>query len=294
MHANVDISGVSHKALRGRLVQFLNELEIPVQSDLGFWSTFPQTSARPGSVHTLVLCDLSTLTRQFRNAQPQLWTTSVRTLHPYFLALVRTQQDRRFIEWVDDIVKASDMRLEVCYKTTDWDELTRCLFSILGNLAPDSVSSARYSAFEDRFWVEFGDGLNGTWTWHDLQLEFLKGHVLPESVAPSPSGSSIELLRTNGDIYDIDAGVLRAVFDNRFRDVLSKTASEQRQSFGKRLKFVRTSLGLTQTQLGERSDLDQAVISRIEKGKVRPRIDTLARIARSVDMSVSDLLEAGT
>jgi len=294
MNPTVDISGIGNKNFKRRLAQFLVEQDIPARTESRFWSTFPLTSASPCSPTTLVVCDLSTIARQFRNAQSQRWTASVRTHHPYFLALVRTQLDWRHIEWVDDIVKASDLRLEVCQKTDDWNELKRCLLTALGNLAPDSVVSARYSSSEDRFWVEFGDGLNGTWTWGDLQLEFLKEHVLPESISPSSSRSSIELLQTNGDTYDVDAGVLRALFDNRFRNELSKKASEQRLSFGKRLKFVRTSLGLTQTQLGERSDLDQAVISRIEKGNVRPRIDTLARIARSVDMSVSDLLEAGT
>jgi len=67
-------------------------------------------------------------------------------------------------------------------------------------------------------------------------------------------------------------------------------AAKSRMSFGDRLRRARTTRNLTQAQLGMKSNLDQAVISRIEKGKVRPRIDTIKRIAASLNMSASGLL----
>ena len=54
------------------------------------------------------------------------------------------------------------------------------------------------------------------------------------------------------------------------------------------------SLDLTEIgrklELSRRTGFDQAVISRLERGKHRPRIDTLRRIARALDMTVSQVL----
>lgn len=288
----IDISGIGQKAFRGQIERLLTEQHPFIQIEADFWLRFPSEQKAASQGATLVLSDLSTIIRQFRHADVHHWRTAVRTMQPYFLALVRTQTDREQVEWIDEVLRASDLRLEVCTSATDMPTLLRCLTASLRSLEPDVITDARYSAADDRFWIQFGDGLSGTWTWDDLQLGFLAPRAIPQSVSPSLSGSSVELLLSDGGTYDIDAAVIRSLLDANLRERLSRAATDHRTAFGQRLRHVRTSLGLTQIQLSERSGLDQAVISRMEKGRVRPRIDTLNRLAESMGKSVADLLGA--
>lgn len=47
---------------------------------------------------------------------------------------------------------------------------------------------------------------------------------------------------------------------------------------------------LTQVQLAEKAELTQATISRAEKGKRSPRMQTLEKIATALECSVKQLL----
>ena len=67
-------------------------------------------------------------------------------------------------------------------------------------------------------------------------------------------------------------------------------ARREDRAVGETLRTAREKAGLTQTQLGKRTGLDQAVVSRLETGRNRPRIDTLRRIAQGLGLSVSELL----
>ena len=54
----------------------------------------------------------------------------------------------------------------------------------------------------------------------------------------------------------------------------------------------REQLGLTQTDLAIRAGVKQSVLSDIENKKtLRPRIDTIASIARALGCTVDDLIE---
>ena len=57
-----------------------------------------------------------------------------------------------------------------------------------------------------------------------------------------------------------------------------------------RLFALRTSMGLTQEQLAERSGLDQASISEIENGDANPTVRTLGRVAAGLEVDASVLL----
>ena len=58
-----------------------------------------------------------------------------------------------------------------------------------------------------------------------------------------------------------------------------------------RLYELRTSLQLTQEQLGERAGLDQASISDIENGDANPTVRTLGRVAAGLGVAASVLLD---
>jgi transcriptional regulator with XRE-family HTH domain len=59
---------------------------------------------------------------------------------------------------------------------------------------------------------------------------------------------------------------------------------------GQRIKEVRLSKGVTQTDLGIDCDTTKAGISRIESGKNNLTIKTLLKIALALDVSIHDLL----
>ncbi|KPK79790.1 MAG: hypothetical protein AMS25_11360 [Gemmatimonas sp. SM23_52] len=74
---------------------------------------------------------------------------------------------------------------------------------------------------------------------------------------------------------------------------MSLQAGASDEAVGRRVRAARKYAGLTQVELGERADLDQAVISRLENGTHQPRVDTLERVAAALDMSLADLLAFG-
>lgn len=57
-----------------------------------------------------------------------------------------------------------------------------------------------------------------------------------------------------------------------------------------RLKEVRKSKGMTQTQLSEKSTVCRATINGIERGTVtEPKVDTLVKLASALDCQITDL-----
>jgi transcriptional regulator with XRE-family HTH domain len=60
--------------------------------------------------------------------------------------------------------------------------------------------------------------------------------------------------------------------------------------FGRRLRAVRLSRGLTQTQLAEEAHVALSYITRLESGSSAPGIDLVARLAGALGTTVADLL----
>lgn len=64
-------------------------------------------------------------------------------------------------------------------------------------------------------------------------------------------------------------------------------ASEQ---FAKNLRAARERAGLSQEQLGARCDLHPTEISRLERSRRDPRLKTIVRLARGLDIGADRLL----
>jgi transcriptional regulator with XRE-family HTH domain len=64
-----------------------------------------------------------------------------------------------------------------------------------------------------------------------------------------------------------------------------------REKFGRRLKELRTSQGLTQEQLAERADLSVDFLSLIERGRNAPSFENLEAIAQALGVSVAHLFD---
>lgn len=60
---------------------------------------------------------------------------------------------------------------------------------------------------------------------------------------------------------------------------------------GTNLRAARLKLELTQEQVGERSGVHPTEVSRIEAGKRDPRISTLRRLAKAVELPPGQLLD---
>lgn len=66
-------------------------------------------------------------------------------------------------------------------------------------------------------------------------------------------------------------------------DAESEAGVEQDFALGQLIYDLRTGVGLSQRELAERMGTTQSVISRMEEGGARNRIDTLARVATALD-----------
>ncbi len=62
-------------------------------------------------------------------------------------------------------------------------------------------------------------------------------------------------------------------------------------TLGTNLREARRRLGLTQEQVAERSGVHSTEVSRIEGGKRDPKVSTLERLARAVEVKPGQLLD---
>jgi transcriptional regulator with XRE-family HTH domain len=66
--------------------------------------------------------------------------------------------------------------------------------------------------------------------------------------------------------------------------------SDVRVRFGAALREVRTRQQLTQEQLAERAGLSYKFIGEVERGRGNPTLDTMARLADALSVSLADFL----
>ena len=62
--------------------------------------------------------------------------------------------------------------------------------------------------------------------------------------------------------------------------------------FAEKLKKQRTKLGLTMQALADRSQISKSMICKMESGDVQPTIDVAARVARSLEITLSEMLHS--
>ena len=63
------------------------------------------------------------------------------------------------------------------------------------------------------------------------------------------------------------------------------------KAFGKRVAEIRRKRGLTQEQLAEKADITPLSIPFIEQGRRWPRLATLNKLAKCLDVSPSEFLK---
>lgn len=63
------------------------------------------------------------------------------------------------------------------------------------------------------------------------------------------------------------------------------------KAFGKRVAEIRRARGLTQEQLAEKADITPLSIAFIEQGRRWPRLATLHKLAKCLDISPAEFLK---
>lgn len=70
------------------------------------------------------------------------------------------------------------------------------------------------------------------------------------------------------------------------------SASQQhRRLLGEAVRAKRKKTGLSQEKLAEKAGLSTVFISRVERGKESPSVDSLVKIARALGVRVRDLVD---
>jgi transcriptional regulator with XRE-family HTH domain len=68
-----------------------------------------------------------------------------------------------------------------------------------------------------------------------------------------------------------------------------KEASQLRERFGQRVRWLRGEHGLTQEQLAERAGISVDFLSLIERGKSSPSFENLDELADALEVTVAEL-----
>ena len=155
---------------------------------------------------------------------------------------------------------------------------------------PDRVLVVRFCAFDSILWVEFGDGLERAVRWSDLPFARELG-LVPVTASAGFGGESVVLADEAGSEIDVSASSLRAFLDEQYRASLESADDSERKMVGARIRAARESASLSQQELSRRSGIAQESLSRIETGRRDPRLGTLRRLAKGLDLSLDQLLE---
>jgi len=66
--------------------------------------------------------------------------------------------------------------------------------------------------------------------------------------------------------------------------------AELAKLFGRRLRYLRSLSGMTQVELSNKSAIGRAHLSRLERGRLLPRMDTVLRLAKAFGRNPADLV----
>jgi DNA-binding XRE family transcriptional regulator len=285
----LDLSEVRHREVQEQVKASLADLGCHYRTVSSFWDYFPSNSNRLAK-RSVIATDLAFLARHFRKTDDRhAWIASVRKYQLYFVAFVRTKEDEQYADLVDDLVRHCDLRISVC-KTFRARDVTACMHDAVSSFDPATLSSVRYSMQRQGFGVEFGDGLLGFVRWIDLGLQSFLQQLVLESATVGSRGRTLELSQKDGTLFEIDSLSIRSLLDTALRHHIQASADAALVAVGQRIREARQRSGLTQDELSGISGIDQALISKMERGQHQPRYDTMSKLATSLGMSIPELL----
>jgi len=286
-----DASAVRSRSCRLSVEATLEELSLARAE--GTWQSIVSLRRPLPRARTVVVGDLHELT-----ASLSLDDLAAGPSTLSYVLLVRTALDRKRLAEPEVALRLNDDRLFVFdlkgaeVRADQFRPLMQQYFrGFIERLQPDRVRTARFSPVDGVLWLEFGDGLNRAIKWDSLpfarQLD-----VTPLSASAREHGQSVQLVDVEGREVDVDAGALRALVDRDHLRLIEGEDGDLRAQVGARLRRLREESGLSQQQVSERGGLAQESLSRIENGRRAPRLETLRKLARGMDMTLPELLQS--
>lgn len=292
----LDISEISNIACRKRLADILPASEIPIEITNDFWTQLSRSDKKDMDF-TLVISDLHHLVKYINKGESDLWQYKINIQNPCFLALICDRRDENVAEWIDDINRLSNYRISVINARTrltgarEKDKLHSELTRIVNrHFNPEALSSVSYLKNRKAIFVEFNDGVSGEVSLKQLDLHEMAEKLHLDSPLISDEGNAVEIFTKEGEIFDIDALLLKSIITSETSNQVAEETRLTAENVGKVIRSTRHRNNMTQQELANRTNIDQAIISKIETGKHLPRFDTLSRLAEGFHISVSNLL----
>lgn len=128
---------------------------------------------------------------------------------------------------------------------------------------------------------------------------FLSRKDIPEDDGSSIKEVSIDknryyfsVLLESGKKYEVPWDFIRYICDERYEFFGKKSVKMSALEIGKRITWLRKSKKFTQQALASQSGIQRANIARIESGRHRPSLETLERIAGSLNLPVARIVSA--
>ncbi|MEX2410236.1 MAG: helix-turn-helix transcriptional regulator [Candidatus Paceibacterota bacterium] len=293
----IDLTEIKDKKSRDSVKSLIEAKGIPFQESFNFWTNF-ENDENDENENTIVFSDLHSLGKHILNTNRRIWEFRVKKRNPYFISFIRNNRDEKFTDLIDDILRASYNRLTVFDATNHFskslhkkDLIDELLKIVSRNFEPDSLKSVVVNKKNNSFLIELNNGLYGEVTFSDLQLNDITKDLLLDSLKISDQGNSIEIYTNDGEVFDIDADVLKSFFSSDSKKKIKDQTQLTANNIGELLRGRRKEKNITQKELSNLTDIDQAIISKIETGKHLPRFDTLERIGNGLGMNVSELLQ---
>jgi len=287
----VDLTEIRGAGLKTSLKRSLSELGRKPRYFGRFWRLMISGRTEDVPHDLIVMIDLATLAEKFKKVEPHAWLACVRRRNLMLVAFTRRALDQKFAHRIDDWCRATDGRLWVYEgKSSKRSELLRHIGTFLEHRDPEAVTEIRYSDSDRSLWIEFADGLRHCLTWSSLRLDDVKPALRPETVRVGEHPDTIEITKTDGEVFELDSAAVRSIIDQKHRRTTYATAEAAALTLGERLRAFRESKGSSQSDLAARSGLTQEMISNLERGKHQPRFDTIEKYAKGLGVPVTDLL----
>jgi DNA-binding XRE family transcriptional regulator len=293
---NIDFTEIKEKRSKNAIKGLIEDKDFHFSELYNFWYHF-EKDENDVIENAIVFIDLYSLIKHLERINKERWTYKVKKSRPYFISIIRNKRDERVAVLIDNLLKISDNRLTVIKATHHFSKSKdRTVFLdefnkiIERNFTPNALKKVAFNKVKESFIVEFNDDVYGEITLKELGIQDLKEQLLLESAQISEHGNALEIFTQEGEIFDIDALVLKSMLSKESKDEIDKETKLTAQNVGARIKSVRKKLKITQKELAKATDIDQAIISKIETGKHLPRVDTIERIANGLGVTMSQLL----
>jgi DNA-binding XRE family transcriptional regulator len=182
-------------------------------------------------------------------------------------------------------------KLRVQSGLRQFGERLQCLVDAM---SPERVRLARFSPGDGVLWLEFGDGLSRALSWARLPFARRRPGLVAATVRVGEGGMSLVFDDEKGEEFDVDSAALRSLVDDGQAEQLMRMQKTANLKLGARLRRLREGAGITQQELAGRMQITQPALSKIEAGVHDPRLATLEKYARGLELSLKKLLEAVT